>query len=63
MNSPTSDLSLNCSKLLVSDRTIFFDQNTCFLKDVLVSKQMISYMIDFDQVVYVYNENIEDKFP
>ena len=30
-------------------RQIFFDQNTCFLKDVLVSKQKISYLLDFDQ--------------
>ena len=29
--------------------TNFFDQNTCFLKDVLVSKQKFSYLLDFDQ--------------
>ena len=29
--------------------TNFFDQNTCFLKDILVSKQKISYLLDFDQ--------------
>ena len=45
MNSPTSGLSANCSKLLVSDTTNFFDQNMCFLKDVLVSKQKISYLV------------------
>ena len=49
MNSPTSGPLGNYSKLLVSDATIFFDQNTCFLKDVLVSKQKISYLLDFDQ--------------
>ena len=41
----------------------FFDQNTWFLKDALVSKQKISYLLDFDQIVYTYHENIEDKFP
>ena len=44
----------------------FFYQNTCFLKDVLVLKQKISYLLDFDQIVSIYhenNENIEDKFP
>ena len=41
----------------------YFDQNTSFLKDVLVSKQNISYLLDFDQIVYIYNGNIEDKFP
>ena len=49
MNSSTSGPSANCSKLLVSDTTNFFDQNTCFLKDILVSKQKISYLLDFDQ--------------
>ena len=45
---------------------VVFDQNTCFLKDVLVSKQKISYFLDFDQIAiltYTYHENIEDKFP
>ena len=46
MNSPTSGPSANCCKLLVSDTTNFFDQNTCFLKDVLVSKQKIAYLLD-----------------
>ena len=32
MNSLTSGPSANCSKLLVSDKTNFFDQNTCFLE-------------------------------
>ena len=44
----------------------FFYQNTCFLKDVLVLQQKISYLLDFDQIVSIYhenNENIEDKFP
>ena len=66
MNLPTSGPSANYSKLLVSDTTIFFEQNTCFLKDVLVLKQKISYLLDFDQIVSIYhenNENIEDKFP
>ena len=36
----------------------FFHQNKCFLKDVLVSKQKISYLLDFDQIVYIYHENI-----
>ena len=49
MNSSTSGPPANCSKLLVSDTTNFFDQNTCFLKDILVSKQKISYLLDFDQ--------------
>ena len=35
----------------------------CFLKDVLVSKQKISYLHDFTQIAYIYHENIEDKFP
>ena len=65
MNSQTSGPSTNCPELLVSDRTIFFDRNTCFLIDVLVSKQ-IWYLPDFDQIVfiyiYIYHENIEDKF-
>ena len=39
------------------------DQNTCFLKDVLVSKEKISYLLDFDQTAYICNENIEDKLP
>ena len=39
----------------------FFDQNTCFLKAVLVSKPKISYLLDFDQIVYIYHKNIEDK--
>ena len=38
----------------------FFDQNTCFLNDVLVLKQKISYLLNFD---YIYYENIEDKLP
>ena len=46
MNSPTSGPSANCCKLLVSDTTNFFDQNTCFLKDVLVSKQKIAHLLD-----------------
>ena len=44
----------------------FFYQNTCFLKDVLVLQQKISYLLDFDQIVSIHhenNENIEDKFP
>ena len=63
VNSPTPGPLANYSKLLVSDTTIFFDQNTCFLKDVLDSKQKISYLLGFDQIVYIYHENIEDKFP
>ena len=59
MNSPTSGPSANCCKLLVSDTTNFFDQNTCFLKDVLVSKQKILYLLDFDQIIYIYHENID----
>ena len=43
--------------------TIFFYQITCFFKDVLVSKQKISYLLDFDQIAYIYHENIKDKFP
>ena len=58
MNLPTSGPSANCSKLLVSDMTKIFDQNRCFLKDVLVSEFKISYLLDFD---YIYYENIEDK--
>ena len=53
MNLPNSGPLAICSKLLASDRTNFFDQNTCFLKDVLVSKQKISYLLDFDQIVYI----------
>ena len=41
--------SANCSKQLVSDTKNFFDQNPCFLKDVLVSKQKLPYLLDFDQ--------------
>ena len=52
--SPTSGLLTNCSKLLMSDTRIFLDQNMCFLKDVLVSKQKILYLLDFDQIVYIY---------
>ena len=40
-----------------------YHQNTCLLKDVLVSKQKISLLLDFDQVVHIYHENIVDKFP
>ena len=53
MNSPTLGLSANCSKLLVSDTTNFFDQNTYFLKDVLVSKQKISYLISARLFIYM----------
>ena len=49
MNSSTSGPSAHCSKLLVSDTTTFFDQNTCFFMDILVSKQKISYLLDFDR--------------
>ena len=63
MNSPTWGPSANCPKLLVSDTTNAFEQNKYFLKDVLVSKQKISNLHDFDQIVYIYHENIEDKFP
>ena len=44
---------------------LFFDQNTCFLKNVLVSKQKISCLLSFDQIAYIwiYHENIEGKFP
>ena len=63
MNLSTSGLSANCSKLSVSDTTIFFDENMCFLENVLVSKQKISYLLEFDEIVYIYHENIEDKFP
>ena len=59
MNSPTSGPSAKC---LVSDTTNFFDENMCFLEDVLVSKQKISYLVDFDEIIYMYQENIEDKF-
>ena len=62
MNSSTSGPSANCSKLLVSDKTNFLDQDTWFLKDVLVEKRKISYLLDFDQIVYIH-KNIEDKFP
>ena len=55
MNWPTSGPSANYSKLLVSDTTNVFDQNTCFLQDVLVSKQKISALLNFDQVVYIYH--------
>ena len=44
-----------------SDTTNLFDQSTCFLKDVLVLKQEISsHLLDFDRIVYIY-ENIEIK--
>ena len=49
MNWSTPGPSANGSKLLVLDTTNFFDQNTCFLKDVLVSKQKFLYLLDFDQ--------------
>ena len=52
VNSPTSGPSANCSKL--SDTTNQSHQNMCFLKDVFVSKQKISYLLDFDQIVYIY---------
>ena len=35
----------------------------CFLKVVLVLKQKVSYSLDFSQIVYIYHETIEDKFP
>ena len=63
MNLPTSGPSANCSELLVANMTNFSDQNMCFLKDVLVSKQKIWYFLDFDQIVYVCHENIDDKSP
>ena len=56
---PTSGPPANCSKLLVSDKTNCFDQNTCFLKDALVSKQKISHLLDFDQIVYIYIMKIQ----
>ena len=49
MNWSTPGPSANGSKLLVLDTTNFFDQNTCFLKDVLVSKQKFSDLLDIDQ--------------
>ena len=63
MNSHTSGPSANISKLLVSDTTNVLDQNMCFLKVVLVLKQKVSYSLDFSQIVYIYHETIEDKFP
>ena len=63
MNSPTSGPSANRSVPLVSDMTIFFDQNTRFLKDVLVAKQKVWYLLDSDQIVYIYHEYIEEKLP
>ena len=39
-------------------RQIFFDQKAHFLKDVLVSKQYIPYLLDFDQIVYIHHANI-----
>ena len=33
------------------------------LKDVSVSKQTIAYLLDFDQIDYIYQENRENKFP
>ena len=58
VNSATWGPSTNCSKLLVSDTTNFFDQKAHFLKDVLVSKQYIPYLLDFDQLVYIHHANI-----
>ena len=48
MRSPTSGPSANCSKLLVADSTNIIDHNRCFLKDVLVSKQKISCLPEFN---------------
>ena len=63
MNLPTSVPSANRSIPLVSDMTNFFDQNTRFLKDVLVAKQKVWYLLDSDQIVYIYHEYIEEKLP
>ena len=63
MNLPTSSPSANRSIPLVSGMTNFFDQNTRFLKDVLVAKQKVWYLLDFDQIVYIYHEYIEEKLP
>ena len=56
MNLPTSSPSANRSIPLVSGMTNFFDQNTRFLKDVLVAKQKVWHLFDFDQIVYIYHE-------
>ena len=53
MNSSTLGLPANCSNLLVPDTATFFDQNTCFLKDALVSKQKISYLISTRLSIYM----------
>ena len=52
MNLTTSAPSANCSTLLVLDSKNFFDQDKCFLKDVLVSEQ-ISYWLEFDKIAYI----------
>ena len=31
--------------------------------EVLVLKPKILYLLNFDQIVYIYHENIENKFP
>ena len=62
MNLPASGPSADCSKLLVSDTIIFFDQSIYFLEDVLVSKQKISYLRGFDHIAYIYHENTDNKF-
>ena len=47
----------------MSDMANFFDQNTRFLEDVLVAKQKVWYLLDSDQIVYIYHEYIEEKLP
>ena len=63
MNLPTLGPSVNRSVPLMSDMANFFDQNTRFLKDVLVAKQKVWYLLDSDQIVYIYHEYIEEKLP
>ena len=40
-------------KIGVRQDNLFFDQNMCFLKDVLGAKQKISYLLDFDHIAYI----------
>ena len=48
----------------MSGGTKIFDQNKRFLKDIsFKTEDLIKYLLDFDQIAYIYHENIEDKFP
>ena len=56
-----SNMKVNCSQLLVLNRTMWFRQNMCSLTDGLVLKQKILYLTDLSKRIYINHVNIEDN--